>query len=342
MHHRGFILDLTRIHRLAAALIGTILIAQISLRAASLEGTVRNGTTNQPVSGITVQYIQLQQGMVPVASASTDPRGVFRFDGVEAYSGSPALLQVEYEGATYSQPLLSPQTLAGGIQIRVYEPSRDPSTITLAEHAIFLRPAEGELMVIEQITIENSSNPPRTYLNPEGTYTFTLPGVPRDVLQASIEGAAGMPVPQSPTPLQAANSFAITYPIRPGESSVRLQYILDYQPPLRFSKPLIQSAEQTYVVTPGIGVQVSGETLTAVGREPTTGFAAYQVAPGTSLLDLQVSGEAPATQAEVQTAAPQASSGLSVIPDAATERRWLILSALGLILLAGLVYLYRE
>lgn len=334
--------NLWRACRLIAVLITTILAAGTLLRAASLEGTVRNGTTNQPVPGAKVDFIQLQQGMTPVATADTNPQGLFRFEGVEAFAGSPAMLQVEYAGATYSQPVISPQTLASGIQILVYDASRDKSIVALKEHAIFLRPAAGELLVIEQISIENHSNPPRTYINPEGTYLFTLPGEPRDGLQASIEGAAGMPIPQSPKPLAGNNSFAVTYPIRPGESNVRLQYSLDYHAPFQFTKPLNQPAEQTHIVTPGIGVQLSGDNLTAVGKEPTTGFAAYLIAPGMSVVDLTVSGEAPATQAEEQTAGSGESGGLVAIPDAATDRRWLILSALGLMLLAGLVYLYRD
>ncbi|MBI3934566.1 MAG: hypothetical protein HY316_07710 [Acidobacteria bacterium] len=313
--------------------------ARPPLSAASLEGHVLNGTTNQPISGAQVQYIQLQQGMTPVASATTDSRGLFLIEGAEAFGGSPALLQVEYQGATYSQPLMAPQSPPKGLQILVYDASRDKSLVAVVEHAIFLRPAAGELMVIEQISLENLSNPPRTYVNPEGTYVFSLPGTPRDGVQASIQGTAGMPITQVPTPLGRTNSFAITYPIRPGESQVRLQYSLDYQAPYNFTKILHQPAEQTHVVTPGEGVQVSGDNLTALGKDPTTGFAAYLVRPTAGMVKLDVTGEAPATQAESQTAE---SGGLIQIPDAATDRRWLILSALGLILLAGLVYLYRS
>jgi len=333
---------LQREYRTAAGLLSALLAACSLLPAASLEGTVRNGTTNQPVSGAKVEYIQLQQGMTPVAEATTNPQGVFHFDGVEAFAGSPALLQVEYQGATYSQPVISPQTLASGIDVRVYDSSRDPSLVTIKEHAIFLQPSAGQLAVIEQVSIENRSNPPRTYINSNGTYAFSLPGKPRDGVQTSIQSAAGMPIPQTPSPLERANSFAITYPIRPGESQVRLQYTLDYQSPYSFAKPLNQPAEQTHVVTPGEGVQLSGENLAALGKEPTTGFAAYQVTPANGIVKLQISGEAPATQAEEQTAESGESGGLIEIPDEATGRRWLILSALGLILLAGFVFLYRD
>jgi len=327
--------------RILPALLAFFIVAHAAAQAASLEGHVRNGTTSQPVSGAKVEYIQLQQGMTPVASATTDSQGLFRFDGVEAFAGSPALLQVEYQGATYSQPVVSPQAMARSLEILIYEASHDPSIVSIKEHAIFLRPAGGELAVIEQISLENNSNPPRTYVNPEGTYPFSLPGKPRNGLQAAVEGAAGMPIPQKPAERKQPNGFAITYPIRPGESQLRLEYALDYQAPFSFTKPLDQPAEQTHIVTPGEGVQVSGENLTAVGKEPTTGFLAYQIPAGTRTLKLQVSGEAPETQAEAQTAdSSEAGGSLIEIPDPATERKWLILGALGLLMLAGFVYLY--
>ncbi|HWP84553.1 MAG TPA: hypothetical protein VNN17_05150, partial [Terriglobia bacterium] len=310
------------IARFALAVACAALGSSAPLLAESVEGSVRNGTTNQPAAGVPVQFIKLQQGMTPVAETITDARGAFRFDEVEKLTGgSPALLQAVYQGATYSQPLLAPQTMAGGVQLVVYDATRDRGALALKEHAIFLRPAGGRLAVIEQIAIENNSNPPRTYVNPEGTYLYHLPGEPREAVQASVEGAAGMAVPQSPVPLAGANNFAITYPIRPGESQVRLQYALDYESPFRFTKRLTQPAEQTHIVTPGTGVEVRGEALTFLGKEPTTGFAAYLVAPGTGEISLQISGEAPATQTPSQSANTAESRGLVTIPDGATDRR---------------------
>jgi hypothetical protein len=311
--------------------------------AAALEGHILNGTSNNPVAGVKVELLQIQQAMTPVASATTDAQGLFRVEGMEAFSGSPLLLQAEYQGANYTQPLMAPQAMPGGPQIRVYDASKDKSILALKEHAIFVRPSGGVLSVIEQISVLNNSNPPRTYVNPAGTYLFSLPGKPREPLQASIVGTAGMPVPQTPSELKKPNSFAITYPIRPGESQIRLEYALDYQAPFRFSKPLDQPAEQTHIVTPGEGVQVAGDSLTPVGKEPTTGLTAYQLTAGAKAIEAQVTGEAPATQAETQTAeSSESAGGLIEIPDGATERRWLILGTLGVIMLAGFALLYAR
>ena len=152
--------------RLSARILAALLAAAPgsvgALRAASLEGRVRNGTTSQPAPGVRVQYIQLQQGMAPVASADTNAQGVFRFDGVEAFASSPALLQVEFQGATYSHPITSPQTLPGGLAIVVYEPSNDRSLVAVTEHAIFLRPAGGARGVVEHIALADCSYPQRS------------------------------------------------------------------------------------------------------------------------------------------------------------------------------------
>ena len=320
---------------LALASVAVLLSAR-AVHAVPMEGRVRNGTTGQPAAGITVHLVKLQQGMTPVESVTADAQGVFRIE-TDALGGAPGLIQVEYQGATYSQPLMSPQTMSGGLNIQVYDATSDRSGISIPEHAIFLRPSGGEMAVIEQVAISNTSNPPRTYVNREGTYLFALPGEPRDGLVASIEGAAGMPVPLSPAERSAPNSFAIAYPIRPGESQIRLQYTLAYQSPFRFTKPLEHAGEQTHIVTPGEGVELTGDALEPLGKEPTTGFMAYLV-KSAGRAEFDVKGEVVVTEAEAAQAA--GSSGtLTQISDPVTQRIWLVLGGLGLIMLAGYWYL---
>lgn len=150
-----------------------------------------------------------------------------------------------------------------------------------------------------------------------------------------------MPINQTPTPREGENRFALAYPLRPGETRVRLEYALDYQPPLDLSKPLDQPAGQTHIVTPGEGVQVTGENLVSVGNEPSTGFAAYRVTPVGNVVRVQISGQAPAGSTGTAEAAPESGS-LVPIPDPVSQRRWLVLSVLGLVLLAGFVYHYTH
>jgi hypothetical protein len=325
---------------IAYPIIGFILVLADPLSAATLEGRVWNGTTSQPVSGVEVEYVQLQQGMTPVARAGTDAQGRFRFEGVEAYGSAPALLRVAYQGATYSQPMMAPQSAPTDLQVLVYEASRDRGIVSRKEHILFLYPTGDTLEVIEQIFLENRSSPPRAYVDPQGTYRFTLPGAPREGVRASIEGTAGMPIPQTPVAVDAqSNRFAITYPIRPGETSLRVEYAVDYQQPSEFVKTLDEVADATFIVTPNEGVQVSGDNIMPAGADPASGFSAYRVTPVENVVRAQVSGQAP----ERQTAETDGSSGtLTPILDPASQRRWILLGPFGLILLAGFVYLYTR
>ena len=304
---------------------------------AILEGRVRNGTTNQPAAEVLVEYIQLQQGMTPVGAATTDAQGQFQLEDLPpGASSAPALLRAHYKGATYSQPLMPGQTPLGGLEILVYEASSDKSLIALKEHVIFLEPVGDALNVYERIALENPSSPPRAYVDSKGTYLFSLPGKPREEVKASIEGSAGMPIPQTLEARADPNQFAITYPIRPGESLIALEYSLDYQSPFEFAKAVDQPAQQTFFVIPGEGVELSGDNLESQGKEPSTGSAIYHVSRMDQPLKVTISGQAPPS---ASTTAVE--GGLIPIPDPVSQRRWIVFGALGVVMLAGLFYLHR-
>ena len=328
-------------------LMSTVLCTGGALRAQgptqSLQGRVVNGTTGAPVAKAEVNYVLMQRGPTPVATQTTDAQGRFSFDNVPApVGGAPALLRADYQGATYNHPLLPGQRPTGEIQIQVFEAGRQPSMVSVREHVIFLHPSGNVLLVLEQVILENNSNPPKTYVNPNGTYPFTLPGASRDGVQVSVEGAAGMPLNQTPVPRDGKNTFAITYPIRPGETQVRLQYALDYKSPFEFSKPLDVLPQQIHVVTPGKEVQVTGDAVTALEADPSTGFTGYLVAQKGNLVRLEVTGEVPADKAAQLGGADDESGTLVPIAGPVSSQRWLILSAAGVVMLAGIIFHYSR
>ena len=307
----------------------------------SVQGHVVNGTTNKPAAGVQVNYVLMQRGTTPVSTQMTDSEGRFRFENVPSPGNAPALLRAEFQGGLYSAPLLPQQPVSGDIQISVYDATSRPDTVSVKEHAIFLHPSGGTLLVLEQVVLQNNSQPPRTYVNPKGTFPFTLPAKIREGLRVSVQGPAGMPINQAPLPRDSADGFAVDYPIRPGETQVRLEYALDYTAPFAFSKRVDLLPQQMHVVTPGEGVQVTGDSLTPLGSDPSSGFTGYAVVPAGNLLRLEIAGDAPAIPGEGG-GAEQISTALVPVPGVVNERRWIILSAAGLILLGGLVYLYRQ
>ena len=306
-----------------------------------IEGRVLNGTTGAPVSNAQVNYVRMSQGMTPLAQATTGPDGRFRLEGIPPAAGpAPALLRVDHQGATYSQPML-PGSPSDGIEIQVYDASPDRAAVSVAEQAIFLHPAGGSLAVLEQIIMENQTSPPRAYVNPEGTYVFTLPQGAREGLRVTVNGPGGMPIGQEPRPRGGVNQFAIDYPIRPGETQIRLEYSMDYTSPLLFEKAIDVRAEQTHIVTTGPEVQIQGDGITALDRDPASGFMGYLVdQPGTALR-ANVSGESPLQEGAQTELSEGGGSTLTPIPPPIAEQRLWIFAAAGLLLLGGFVYLYR-
>ena len=112
---------------LAAAL---LLCAASPARAASLEGTVKDGTTNRPVPGAEVVLMELQHGMTPVAKVKADSRGRFRLSN-PAVGQEPMLLETSYGGVSYYQSVSAGDAAA---TIVVYQATSDPKAITVASH----------------------------------------------------------------------------------------------------------------------------------------------------------------------------------------------------------------
>ena len=331
------------------ALLCALLFAFGALRAQTpaqvIEGHVINGSTKRPVAKVQVNYVLMAQGMQPAASQVTDSEGKFHFDKLPA-ANSPALLRVEYQGATYSRPVMPQQGPPVAMDVQVFDAGHDRGMVSVREHAIFLHPSGNTLLVLEQVILENRSNPAKTYVNPDGTFPYTLPATPRQPAQVTVEGPGGMPIKQSPIEKGSKNSFAIAYPIRPGETQIRVEYSLEYHAPFQFLKLLDLPADRVHVVTPGSQVQLAGDGLIPQGgTDPTTGFNGYQVTPKGNLVRLEISGDAPAkvpvgdSQNE---GVSEESASLVPIQDPVSERRWIIVSAAGLVMLAGLVYHLRR
>ena len=320
------------------------LILPLSLKAQAppVEGKVINDTTQRPVSGAVVQYVVPQQGMLPVTEATTDAEGRYRFENASAPVVGPALIRVEFKGATYTTPIMPGQLPAASLDVHVFDASSNASSISIAEHAIFLHPSGNSLSVMEQIVIQNNSNPPQTFVNPQGTYRFSLPGASRESLSATIQGALGMPLPQAPVAQQNENSFAIVYAMKPGATELRLEYQIDYQSPFDFVKLLDVFPEKAHIITPGTAVEITGEKLVALGADSLSGYIGYEITPVDSAIRLQVSGDAPLDASGGTIASAQEAGALVPIPDPINSNRVLYLSLLGLVMTVGFIYLYTR
>ena len=250
--------------------------------AGTLNGTVKNGTTGQVAAGADVILIQLQGGMQPVANTKTDAQG-------------PMLVRVVYKGVNYHEPITPGKMTA---TIEVFEPTSDPKSFTIANHAIILQPNGADLMVGEEYMIANKTQPPLAFYRADGSFDFTLPDG-ADFNQASAWGASGMPVVQG-TIDKGKNKMAIAFPFRPGESGVRLSYKVPYagnHVTLRNLSPY--SSERLIIAAPPT-VQISGAGITAAGQDQ--GFNVYMRdnIAANAPVEISVSGTAPIPSASQQ------------------------------------------
>jgi hypothetical protein len=258
-----------------------------ALYAATMHGTVKNGTTGKPAAEVEVILIQLQGGMQPVLNTKTDAQGQFTFD-FPAIGTQPMLLRAVYRGVNFHQPLPPGQNEA---QVEVFEPSRDPKTIEVESHFVIFQPNGATLVVGEEYSIKNASQPPEAYFRADGNFDFALPAG-ATLKQIAAQGPSGMPVVQAPID-RGKDRYSVAYAFRPGENGVRFSYELPYPGNAASVKlPTVYPGARLVIVAPP-SVQVSGDALQSGGQEQGMNlYTREKLAPNSSTT-VSLSGTAP-------------------------------------------------
>jgi hypothetical protein len=329
--------------------------------AGTLKGTVRNGTNGHPAAGVDVILIQLQGGMQPVANTKTDAQGHFEFNRPDI-GAAPMLVRAVYRGVNYHEPLPPGKTTA---EVEVFDPTDKAGTFAVAARAVILQPSGADLLVGEEYSIENKTQPPVAFFHPNGSFVFALPDGAQ-LSQVSASGSAGMPVVQG-TIDKGKNLEAIDFPFRPGESNVRISYKVSYAGnaiKIRISSPY--AVERLAVFAPP-GLQISGDGFSPAGQEQ--GFNAYlreSVAANTPVI-VSVSGTAPmpaesaragggtpsgagggdgsqnpSVNSRIDSAGDGASVTATAIPARLDSLKWILVGGFALVFALGFVFLLRR
>jgi hypothetical protein len=338
-----------------------VLFASTVSLAGTLTGTVHNGTNGQLAAGVDVILIQLQGGMQPVANTKTDSKGHFEFTNPEI-GAAPMLVRAVYRGVNYHEPVPPGKTT---VDVQVFEPTDKANAFSVAARAVILQPKGSDLLIGEEYSIENKTQPPVAYFTPNGSFVFSLPDGAQ-LSQVSAAGASGMAVVQG-TIDKGKGLEAIAFPFRPGESNVRVSYSMPYAnnaTKIRIVSPY--AVERLAVFAPP-GVQVSGDGFSSAGQEQ--GFNAYMreaVAANTPVV-VTVSGTAP-MPAPAQSGGGGAPSGTgggdpsqnpsinsrtesdggpatataTAIPARLDSLKWILVGGFAAIFALGFVYLLRR
>ena len=224
--------------------------AALAAASPALGGPVRvtlvNGTTGEPGRADLLTLYRLGQGMEPVASLEDAGASAVLEAPAEAAPENfprPYLLQATYAGVNYNQPVRLDADGSAEAALTVYDPFdrwEDGGIALTTWRALYRRlpraagAAADTLRADHIFVIENRTAPPRTFASDGETLRFRLPG--EDALvgipSVSATGASGMPVPQSPFPVETAaaagNDYAVRTAFKPGETEIVLSYEVEY------------------------------------------------------------------------------------------------------------------
>jgi hypothetical protein len=268
--------------------LGVFLLAPFSfVYGATVHGTVKNGTTGKVAADVEVILIQLQGGMQPVLNSKTDAQGQFTFD-YPSIGSQPMLVRAVYRGINFHQPLPPGQNQ---VQVEVFDPSRDPKTISVGTHFVIFQPNGTTLEVGEEYAIKNDSQPALAYFRSDGNFDFAIPEG-ASLKQIAAQGPSGMPVVQAPID-RGKNKYSVAYAFRPGENGVRFSYELPYTGNAATIKlPTVYPGAHLVLVAPPT-VQVTADGLQSNGQEQGMRLYSRDALAANSTLTVSVSGTAP-------------------------------------------------
>jgi len=330
-------------------------LAAATAQAGSVSGTVRNGTNgNKPAVGVDILLIQLMGGMQTVANTKTDAQGGFHFDHPAIGTG-PMLIRAVYRGVFFHQPL-TPGTST--VDVTIYEPTTNPAAIQVPLRLLVFQPNGDKLMVGEEYSIQNNSNPPAAFYKQDGNFEFTIPsGAELD--QVSTFGPLGMPVRQG-TIDKGKGRYSIAYAFQPGQNGVRISYTFPYTGnAASIKESSTHDAARVLLVVPPT-VQISSPGFTAAGTEQGFNVFSKESFKAGMGFDVSVSGTAPPPQEPVAAGAgagagagaPPADevngrdagngSSIDISPARIGDEKWILLGGLGAIFAVGVALLWRK
>ena len=281
---------------LCLTLVFSVLIAAPLL--ASIDGTVVNGTTGKPQSGVEINLLKPgAQGMQQLGTTRSDSAGHFRFEHDQPGAG-PQLLQARYKDVDYNT-LLTPNAPTSGVDLHIYDITKSADQLRQEQHLLVLQPTTSEIAVNETLIVDNPSK--TTYRNDaQGGMRFFLPPAANGQVRVSATGEQGMPLPQAPQKTDKANVYKVDFPIKPGQTQFQLTYVLPVGSPFTFRSEIVnvkgmQTAPLRLVAPEG--VSLAGKAIERIGQEPNTRATIFNViANGNFSVDITGTGALPGEQ----------------------------------------------
>jgi hypothetical protein len=304
--------------------------------SAAISGTVINGTTGQPEAGITVMLLKMgPKGPEPAGQVKADTQGKFKVD--QSVEG-PTLVRATLDGVTYNH-VLAPGMPSEGINLEVYNSSKEPGAAKVSKHMLLFEPTGQQLVVNEAFVVSNTGK--TAWNDPaDGTLHIFLPRTIGGQAQISATPPGGQPLQQVAQKTAQLDIFKINFPMRPGETRVDVNYALPYKEGEPYAGKIPSKDDNTYLIVPE-GVTMKADDLSDMGQEPRTKAHIYGL-KGTEY-KVELTGTVSERNTDSDTSGADTSGQPQVqqiMPRVYTQIKLILPLALGILAL-GFILLYR-
>ncbi len=274
------------------ALLAMAALLLTSLAAAqTLTGTLKNSTTGKPAAGDEVILLKLGQGMEEAGRTKSDAKGQFSFKLDDAQS--PHLVRAIHQGVTYHR-MAPPGTTS--VELEVYDVAKKIDHVEVVADILRLQVEQGQLVVVREFGVQNTSKPPRTQMNERNLEFYISDGAQIVPDSATATTENGNPLKSAPVPEGEKNRYSFIFPLRPGLTRFEVAYQLPYTGSANVDPKSLYPLEHFVVMMPKTmqftaAAASAGFKLINYPNEPN---ATVQVASNTTPaqnLSFKVSGE---------------------------------------------------
>jgi hypothetical protein len=223
----------------------TIVLLTSFAASQTLIGTVKNSTTGKPAAGDEVVLLKLGQGMEEAGRTKADAQGHFSFKLDDTQS--PHLVRAIHQDVTYHR-MAPPGTTS--VELEVFDVGKKIDGITVVADIMRIQASQGQIEVVREFGVQNTSNPPRTQMN-ERNLEFYVPNgaqIIEDSATATTEN--GNPLKSAPVPEGEKNRYSFIFPLRPGLTRFEVAYQLAYSGSANLDPKSVYPLEHFVVMIP--------------------------------------------------------------------------------------------
>jgi hypothetical protein len=300
-----------------------------------VEGRLINRTDPAIIArDVPLEIVGLMGGMSIIKSANTDAAGKFRIEGLP--ESEPLMIRANYKGANYHTRLSFNSAGRADAEMEVYEPTSSMAGIHVDGIQMAFEAIGGRLISVETISFNNKTNPPKTYVNSEGSLRVSKAAGIIDMPKIRVTApGSSMPLVQSALESPDGQSYFSQYPLRPGITTFEVQQVLPYQNrSYTFTKKFFQDVNSLRIGVVPKDIILSGQGISKTQAVTDKNISVYMSPPvkAGSEATWNFSGGTAVEQPQ-QSLDAESESNITSMPNAVSRNALII----GPLLLAGFI-----